>query len=135
MEDSRHYRSMANSQIESGAPITLQELYHSSPFFMEARSLRVTGLLKGYSVETGIGVIEDGDKSLKINTQHLRDISFRVGSVYQFIGDLHIEPNNEAILQARTGRNVDGIDMNLYRKTVELLRQFLDVEDNINMVE
>ncbi|KAF3597781.1 hypothetical protein DY000_02020435 [Brassica cretica] len=86
---------MANSQIESGAPITLQELYPSSPFFMEARSLRVTGLLKGYSVETAIGVIEDGEKSLKINTQHLRDVSFRVGSVYQFLGELHIEPNNE----------------------------------------
>uniref|UniRef100_M4F793 Uncharacterized protein n=1 Tax=Brassica campestris TaxID=3711 RepID=M4F793_BRACM len=51
--------------------------------------------LKGYSVETAIGVIEDGEKSLKINTQHLRDVSFRVGSVYQFIGELHIEPNNE----------------------------------------
>ncbi|KAF8106776.1 hypothetical protein N665_0133s0015 [Sinapis alba] len=127
---------MANSQIESGAPITLQELYPSSPFYMEARSLRVTGLLKGYSVETAIGVIEDGEKSLKINTQHLRDVSFRVGSIYQFIGELHIEPNNEAILQARTGRNVDGIDMNLYRKTVELLRRFLEVEeDNRNMVE
>ncbi|KAG5414802.1 hypothetical protein BRARA_A02262 [Brassica rapa] len=123
---------MANSQIESGAPITLQELYPSSPFFMEARSLRVTGLLKGYSVETAIGVIEDGEKSLKINTQHLRDVSFRVGSVYQFIGELHIEPNNEA----RTGRNVDGIDINLYRKTIELLRRFLEIEeDNRNMVE
>ncbi|CAH8353225.1 unnamed protein product [Eruca vesicaria subsp. sativa] len=127
---------MSNSQIESGAPITLQELYPSSPFFKEALSLRVTGLLRAYSVETDIGVIEDGDKSLKINTQYLRDVSFRVGSLYQFIGELHIEPNNEAILQARTGRNVDGVDMNLYRKTIELLRQFLEVEeDNRNMVE
>lgn len=25
--------------------------------------------------------------------------------------------------------------MNLYRKTIELLRQFLEAEDNINMVE
>ncbi|KAJ3677697.1 hypothetical protein LUZ61_021527 [Rhynchospora tenuis] len=116
---------MANSQPESGAPITLQELYPSSPFYKEAVSLRVTGMLRGYSVQTAIGVIEDGEKSLKINTQHLRDVSFRVGSVYQFIGELHIERNNEAILQARTGTNVDGIDMNLYRKTIELLRQFL----------
>lgn len=51
--------------------------------------------LKGYSVETAIGVIEDGGTSLKINTQHLRDVSFRVGSIYQFIGELHIDPNNE----------------------------------------
>ncbi|XP_020868316.1 CST complex subunit TEN1 isoform X2 [Arabidopsis lyrata subsp. lyrata] len=122
---------MANTRIEPGVPITLQELYPSSQFYKEAVSLRVTGMLSGYSVETAIGVIEDGGKSLKINTQNLRDISFRVGSIYQFIGELHIEPNNEA----RTGRNVDGIDMNLYRKTVELLRQFLKEEGNSNMVE
>ncbi|KAG7585496.1 hypothetical protein ISN45_Aa02g008590 [Arabidopsis thaliana x Arabidopsis arenosa] len=127
---------MANTRIEPGVPITLQELYPSSQFYKEAVSLRVTGMLSGYSVETAIGVIEDGDKSLKINTQNLRDVSFRVGSIYQFIGELHIEqPNNEAILQARTGRNVDGIDMNLYRKTVELLRQFIKEEGNSNMVE
>ncbi|KAL1188082.1 CST complex subunit TEN1 [Cardamine amara subsp. amara] len=126
---------MANSQIEPGAPITLQELYPSSPFYKEAVSLRVTGMLRGYSNETALCVIEDGNKSLKINTQNLSDLSFKIGSIYQFIGELHIEPNNEAILQARTGRNVDGIDMNLYRKTIELLRQFLQVEDNSNMVE
>jgi len=52
--------------------------------------------LRGYSVETAICVIEDGGRSLKINTQNIRDVSFRVGSIYQFIGELHIEqPNNE----------------------------------------
>ncbi|KAG7588529.1 hypothetical protein ISN44_As07g008590 [Arabidopsis suecica] len=126
---------MANTRIEPGVPITLQELYPSSQFYKEAVSLRVTGMLSGYSVETAIGVIEDGSKSLKINTQNLRDVSFRVGSIYQFIGELHIEPNNEAFLQARTGRNVDGIDMNLYRKTIELLRKFLKEEGNSNMAE
>ncbi|CAD5315709.1 unnamed protein product [Arabidopsis thaliana] len=128
---------MAKSQIEPGVPITLQELDPSSLFFKE--ELRCCFLfcrLRGYSVETAIGVIEDGGRSLKINTQNIRDVSLRVGSIYQFIGELHIEqPNNEAILQARTGRNVDGIDMNLYRKTIELLRQFLKEEDNSNMVE
>ncbi|XP_010480227.1 PREDICTED: CST complex subunit TEN1-like isoform X2 [Camelina sativa] len=123
---------MADSQMGPGAPITLQELYPSSPFYKEAVSLRVTGMLRGYSVETAIGVIEDGGRSLKINTQNLRDVSFRVGSIYQFIGELHIEQSNN---EARTGRNVDGIDMNLYRKTVELLRQFLKEEGNSNMVE
>ncbi|CAA0298953.1 CST complex subunit TEN1 [Arabidopsis thaliana] len=127
---------MAKSQIEPGVPITLQELYPSSLFYKEGVSLRVTAMLRGYSVETAVGVIEDGGRSLKINTHNIRDVSFRVGSIYQFIGELHIEqPNNEAILQARTGRNVDGIDMNLYRKTIELLRQFLKEEDNSNMVE
>ncbi|EOA35856.1 hypothetical protein CARUB_v10021142mg [Capsella rubella] len=128
---------MAKSQMKPGVPITLQELYPSSPFYKEAVSVRVTGMLSVYSVVTGIGVIEDGGRSLKINAQNLRDVSFRVGSIYQFIGEIHIEqPNNEVILKARTGRNVDGIDMNLYRKTIELLRQFLKEEGNSsNMVE
>ncbi|CAN8244741.1 unnamed protein product [Cochlearia groenlandica] len=114
-----------NTQMKSGAPITLEELYPSSPFYKEAVSLRVTGRLSRYSVETAICVIEDGDKTLRINTQHLRDVSFRVGSIYQFIGELHIHPINQAMLEARTGRNVDGMDMNLYRETVKLLRKFL----------
>lgn len=64
--------------------------------------------LSGYSVETAIGVIEDGGKSLKINTQNLRDISFRVGSIYQFIGELHIEPNNEVscFTEFRQNKNI-----------------------------
>ncbi|PQQ18042.1 hypothetical protein Pyn_38910 [Prunus yedoensis var. nudiflora] len=80
--------------------------------------------LQEYSVETAIATIVDGSDSLKINTQHLRELSFRVGSIYQFIGELLIQTDNEAVLQARVGRNVDGIDLNLYYQSLQLLRQF-----------
>lgn len=30
----------------------------------------------------------------------------------------------QAVLQARVGRNVDGIDVNLYHQSLQLLRQF-----------
>ncbi|TQD70500.1 hypothetical protein C1H46_043961 [Malus baccata] len=80
--------------------------------------------LHDYSVETAIATIVDGSERLKINTQHLRELSFRVGSIYQFIGELLIQPDNEAVLQARMGRNVDGIDLNLYHQSLQLLRQF-----------
>uniref|UniRef100_A0A7N2L4Q3 CST complex subunit TEN1 n=1 Tax=Quercus lobata TaxID=97700 RepID=A0A7N2L4Q3_QUELO len=80
--------------------------------------------LQEYSVETAIAIVVDGNAKLKINTQHLRDLSFRVGSIYQFIGELLIQPDDEAILQARVGRNVDGIDLNLYHQSLQLLRQF-----------
>ncbi|KAH0984033.1 hypothetical protein GBA52_011210 [Prunus armeniaca] len=66
----------------------------------------------------------DGSDSLKINIQHLRELSFRVGSIYQFIGEPLIQPDNEAVLQARVGRNVDGVDLNLYYQSLQLLRQF-----------
>ncbi|KAL9332468.1 hypothetical protein ACSQ67_002078 [Phaseolus vulgaris] len=80
--------------------------------------------LREYSVEAGVATIIDGDDILKVSTEHLRDLSFQVGSVYQFIGELLIQPDNEVILQARVGRNVDGIDLNLYHQSLMLLRQF-----------
>ncbi|XP_041022864.1 CST complex subunit TEN1 isoform X1 [Juglans microcarpa x Juglans regia] len=121
---------MASSAIKSGTLVSLQDIYPSSPFYKQGASLRVTGKLQEYSVETAVAIVIDGNANLKINTQHLRDLSFRVGSFYQFIGELLIQPDNElavsfqAILQARVGRNVDGIDLNLYHQSLQLLRQF-----------
>ncbi|CAB4315691.1 unnamed protein product [Prunus armeniaca] len=115
---------MASSEIKSGALVSLQDLHPSSPYFKQGASLRVTGKLQEYSVETAIATIVDGSDRLKINTQHLRELSFRVESIYQFIGELLIQPGNEAVLQARVGRNIDGIDLNLYYQSLQLLRQF-----------
>ncbi|KAF5739890.1 hypothetical protein HS088_TW12G01101 [Tripterygium wilfordii] len=115
---------MATHGIKSGALVTLPELQPSSPFFEEGASLRVTGKLQEYSAETAIAIVAEDGAVLKINTEHLRDITFRVGSIYQFIGELLILPDNEAILHARVGRNVDGIDLNLYHQSLQLLRQF-----------
>lgn len=50
--------------------------------------------LQEYDLETTVAVIVDGDASLKVDTQHLK-LNLRPGSLYQFIGELHIEPNNE----------------------------------------
>lgn len=51
--------------------------------------------LQEHTVETAIAVVADGNATLKIDTQHLRDISFRIGSTYQFIGELLIQPDSE----------------------------------------
>ncbi|ESR46721.1 CST complex subunit TEN1 [Citrus sinensis] len=115
---------MASSAIKSGALVNLTELHPSSQFYEEGASLRVTGKLQDYAVETAMAIIADGNAILKIDTQHLRDLSFQVGSIYQFIGELHIQADCEAILQARVGRNVDGLDLNLYHQSLQLLRQF-----------
>ncbi|KAJ8754772.1 hypothetical protein K2173_012161 [Erythroxylum novogranatense] len=115
---------MANPSIQSGVLVTLEDLHPSSSFLRQGASLRVTGKLQEYTVETAIAIICHGNASLKIDTQHLRDLSFRIGSIYQFIGELLIQPDNESILQARVARNVDGIDLNLYQHSIQLLRQF-----------
>ncbi|GMP56975.1 hypothetical protein CsSME_00021252 [Camellia sinensis var. sinensis] len=85
---------MASSAINAGALVTLQELNSASPHFKQEASLRVTGKLQDYSVETALAVIIDGTASLKIDTQHL-NVNLRVGSIYQFIGELVIQPDNE----------------------------------------
>ncbi|XP_024020249.1 CST complex subunit TEN1 [Morus notabilis] len=114
---------MASSEIKSGALVSLEDLHPNSPNFKQGASLRVTGKLEEYSAETAIAMVVDGDAKLKINTEHLREISFRIGSIYQFVGEL-IQPDNQAVLQARVGRNVDGINLSLYHQSLQLLRQF-----------
>ncbi|PWA86932.1 hypothetical protein CTI12_AA135750 [Artemisia annua] len=114
---------MSSAAIPSGAIVMLQELNSFSPQFKDGASLRVTGKLEVYNVETAIAVIADGGATLAVDTQHLR-INLRVGSLYQFIGELSIQPNNEGILKARVGRNVDGMDLNLYEQSLKLVRQF-----------
>ncbi|CAI8615393.1 unnamed protein product [Vicia faba] len=115
---------MASLEVKSGALVSLQDLRPSSPFFKQGTSLRIIGKLHEYSFETGLATVIDGNDILKVNTEHLRDLSFQVGSVYQFIGELLIQHDNEGVLQARVGRNVDGIDLNLYHQSLLLLRQF-----------
>ncbi|XP_073036336.1 CST complex subunit TEN1 [Primulina eburnea] len=114
---------MSASAVNSGALVTLQELKPSSPNFKPGGAFRVTGKLQEYTLETAVAVITDGNASLKVDTQHL-NLNLRPGSLYQFIGELHIEPSNEAILKARVGRNVDGLDLNLYLQSMQLLREF-----------
>ncbi|CAL5061989.1 unnamed protein product [Urochloa decumbens] len=100
---------MASAGLKPGVPVILRELEPSSEMFKQGASLRVTGTV-----------------SLKIDTKNLRDVSFRTNSAYQFIGELLIRADNEAILQARIGRNVDGLDLNLFQQSVFIRRQYED---------
>ncbi|KNA10064.1 hypothetical protein SOVF_147930 [Spinacia oleracea] len=118
---------MASSVMSSGALLMLEELKPSSPHFQNGASLRVTGKLLDYKVETDVAIIIDGNATLKIDTQHLK-IRCRVGSIYQFIGELFFDSENQPILKARIGRIVDGLDLNLYRQSLQLLKDFLAEE-------
>ncbi|KAL1548127.1 CST complex subunit TEN1-like [Salvia divinorum] len=114
---------MDASTISAGALVRLQELVPSSPNFKQGASFRVIGKIQEYDLETAVAIIVDGDASSKVDTQYL-NLNLRPGSLYQFIGELQIEPNNEGILKARVGRNVDGLDINLYHQTMQLVKQF-----------
>ncbi|CAN4091623.1 unnamed protein product [Withania somnifera] len=82
------------STIASGALVNLEELLPSSPHFKHGISLRVTGKLQDYEVETAVAVIVDRNASLKVDTQHL-NINLRIGSIFQFIGELFLESGHE----------------------------------------
>ncbi|XP_045796666.1 CST complex subunit TEN1 isoform X2 [Trifolium pratense] len=98
------------------------------PLILEVPNLlknwREVSVLQEYSLETGLATVIDGSDILRVSIEQLKDLKFQVGSVYQFIGELLIQSDNKAILQARVGRNVDGIDLNLYHQSLLLLRQF-----------
>ncbi|KAJ3676116.1 hypothetical protein LUZ60_003528 [Juncus effusus] len=114
---------MALCGIKPGIPVILRELEPSSAFFKHGQSLRVIGKLESFEIETGIVVISDGGFKLKIDMQHLRDFNFRTGSLYQFIGELKFGHDNDAMLEARIGRNVDGLDLNLYKQSLQIRRK------------
>ncbi|VAH11577.1 unnamed protein product [Triticum turgidum subsp. durum] len=114
---------METSTLKPGAPVTLHELELYLEMFKQGASIRVAGVLQSYDLDSAVAVIRDGSATLKIDTQHLRDIGFRSGSMFQFIGELLIRPNDDAILQARVGRNVDGLDLNLYQQSLIVRRQ------------
>ncbi|RZC80706.1 hypothetical protein C5167_043283 [Papaver somniferum] len=111
--------------IRHGVLVSLDDLTPSSPHFTDGSSIRVTGKLKEYHLETSTALIIDGGYQLKINTEQMNELNIQVGFTYQFIGELVFRPNSsEPVLQARVGRNVDGIDLNLYKKSLKLLKRF-----------
>ena len=120
---------MASTGLKPGVPVTLRELEPSSEMFKQGASFRVTGMyvwkypftygqtyvsvvlnlllffsLQSYDVDSATAVIQDGSVSLKVDTQNLRDISFRTNSAYQFIGELLIHADNEVHSSASLSR-------------------------------
>ncbi|KAM1191624.1 hypothetical protein PS2_011877 [Malus domestica] len=47
------------------------------------------------TVQEDILELVDESERSKIDSKHLRELSFQVGSVYQFIDELLIQPDNE----------------------------------------
>lgn len=91
-------------------------------------SVRILGKLKSYNPVTCIGRLADPEnktlKTLAVNLQHVDDISFIKDSIYQIIGE--IKPiSDEKILDACIVKNVDGIDIQMFKEALHLRRKFL----------
>ncbi|KAJ2407292.1 Alpha-aminoadipic semialdehyde dehydrogenase, partial [Coemansia sp. RSA 2530] len=131
-------------ELEPGTPVFLEELEARPPHFI-GRTVRVTGILHSYSPKTDRATLVDGHSLLLIDTKLLGVHQYHIGQTYQLIGliaaavlddrkelpkDLEedVRYSLDIFLQARVVREVDGLDMAVYRKSVVLLRTFLSDE-------
>ena len=108
------------------APV--QDLADASPSGNRRRcslgdSVRTVGRLKSQRSEEVV-IIEEGGFDLEVDVSLACECAFRVGSLYQFIGELEDQRDSEGactkrVLLARVARNVDGLDIPLYYRALE----------------
>eukprot|EP00967_Tisochrysis_lutea_P094639 scaffold137660_cov22-Tisochrysis_lutea.AAC.1 len=93
-------------------------------------SVRVTGRLCGVNraeCRASLADAQVGGESLLIDTSQVMEQHFRSGDLTQIIGELGsaITCNTSPlVLRARILRNVDGLDLELFNKTVQAKRDF-----------
>ncbi|OQS01654.1 hypothetical protein ACHHYP_00526 [Achlya hypogyna] len=91
---------------------------------MSDRSVRVTGRLDAYDAGAAIASISFQNAAMKVTTDQLAHVDLRIGSLYQFIGETFSQ-NGELRLRARIGRNVDGLDVQMFLDSLKLRREFI----------
>ncbi|KAJ2657168.1 hypothetical protein IWW48_004645 [Coemansia sp. RSA 1200] len=127
--------------IEAGKPVFVEELVEPSNQHV-GRTVRVTGTLHSYNPTTDRASLVDGQYLVLIDTQLLGVMQYHLGQTYQFIGAVaSVEDMQEAVpddlfddtryslttvLRARVAREVDALDVAVYKKSVAALRRFLD---------
>mmetsp|Transcript_27038 Transcript_27038/g.46618 ORF Transcript_27038/g.46618 Transcript_27038/m.46618 type:complete len:114 (+) Transcript_27038:174-515(+) len=93
----------------------------ANPSEFVGQSVRVLGRVSEGQHQANRLCVEYQDALLFVNTSLLDNVSFREGSLYQFIGEI----SSDLLLCARVSRCVDGMDLALYEKAVDIRRQFL----------
>ncbi|OZJ02520.1 hypothetical protein BZG36_04263 [Bifiguratus adelaidae] len=99
------------------------------------RMVRVLAVLESYDPQENRASIELEGYRLAVDTSLLGVFSYHLNSLYQWIGELHVN-NNKAtheeslILHARIMSNSDGLDIQLYRKAVQLRREYYNKKEN-----
>eukprot|EP00466_Bigelowiella_natans_P018831 jgi/Bigna1/90750/estExt_fgenesh1_pg.C_780059 len=91
-------------------------------------SFRVTGHLASFDASNLLELNRDvatitsteSKGKLQIRTNLLEDFPFKIGALFQFIGEFNAK---EKFLRARVARNVDGMDTKLYAEAIKLCRK------------
>ncbi|KAJ2451833.1 hypothetical protein EV183_003361 [Coemansia sp. RSA 2336] len=126
--------------LEPGRPAFLEELVQA-PSQHVGKTVRVTGTLHSYNPTTDRAELVDGQYLLIIDTQLLGIQQYHNGQTYQLIGTIASTSENEVaqpehlfddaqfsleiVLRARVLKLADGLDMAVYRKSVDALRQLI----------
>ena len=122
---------MSKSVVPNSGRVVFIEEIGMSEYAKLGASVRVTGRVKSYDVASGIVFIEDRERQLQVEVSSRLPSLFNVpiGSLAQFIGELEVPKGGGGggglLLHARICRNVDGLNLELYRKSVDLLRNHI----------
>ncbi|XP_035207548.1 CST complex subunit TEN1-like [Stegodyphus dumicola] len=99
--------------------------YPSNP---ASKLVRVLGKLKNFDPVTSLGELSDPEaktySTLAVNFENISDTPLIRGILYQVVGEV-ADKGSKITLNASIVRNVDGIDMQMYKEAINLRRQFL----------
>ena len=88
-------------------------------------SVRVMGVLESFDPDASRGVIAMDGASLAVDVSLVPGADpHRVGSMYQYIGEVDIR-GADRTLKARVARCVDGLDIEVYKRALQVRRKFL----------
>ncbi|XP_071172524.1 CST complex subunit TEN1-like [Mytilus edulis] len=109
--------------IKHGEPYLLNEIVENG-YTMDGLSVRINGRLLQHDFQNCRAFLADPKTgcSLKVNTSLIEPLE-EAGSLFQLIGELS-HSGGETILNARLVRCIDGMDLVIYKKALELQRQY-----------
>ncbi|ETV87298.1 hypothetical protein H257_00925 [Aphanomyces astaci] len=107
--------------LASGEILLIDEVLRDN---MLHRSVRVTGRLDMYDAAKSIASLSFQNAVIVVATDLLVNFDFAIGSLYQFIGETYAN-EGKMQLRARVGRNVDGLDTQLFVDALKLRREFI----------
>ncbi|OQR90567.1 hypothetical protein THRCLA_22535 [Thraustotheca clavata] len=107
--------------LAAGEIVQIDEILRDN---MRDRSVRVTGRLDSFDASQRTASISFQNSSMKVTTELLSNVELNLGSLYQFIGETY-EQNGELRLKARIGRNVDGLDIQMFLDALKIRREFI----------
>ncbi|KAK6173815.1 hypothetical protein SNE40_017208 [Patella caerulea] len=111
----------------------IHEIISMANSSVDGKSVRVTGRLERHNTESSTAVLVDprSNKSLLIDTRLIEPFPEKLGSLFQFIGELEgVDRSLDVTLRARVVRCVDGLDLALYNQAIKAQREFLKQDIN-----